>query len=231
MPGMPARRSCLLDVRRSAQAEVDVTRERGKLFTMTRIAMARKLGTLLAIGAAVTFLTAADARAQAFISPFIGYNFGGDASCPNLRGCQNKNLNLGVGFGSLGNAAGFEQEFAYAKNFFGTGPNQGNSSVLTLMSNVMIAPKIGPVRPYVLGGLGLMKSHIELTAGNIFTSDNNNFAWDVGGGLMVLFGDHVGVRGDLRFFHAFQNLNLGVITLSSPKLDFGRASAGLVLKF
>jgi opacity protein-like surface antigen len=140
-------------------------------------------------------------------------------------------LNAGVAIGSLGSILGFEEEFAYAKNFFGDAPAL-SSSVLTLMSNLMVVPAIGPVHPYVLGGLGLIKTHVELTTSSVLTSDND-FGWDLGGGVILLFGGHLGVRGDIRYFHAFQNLTVPVanFTISNPKLDFGRASAGLVVKF
>ena len=99
------------------------------------------------------------------------------------------------------------------------------------MSNLMIAPAIGPVRPYALAGAGLIKTHVELTPSNLLTSDNNNVGWDVGGGLMTFFGHHVGVRGDIRYLHSFQDLKALGFTLSDTKLDFGRASTALVLKF
>jgi len=41
----------------------------------------------------LTFGLATEVRAQGFISPFIGYDFGGDASCPNITNCQDKKLN------------------------------------------------------------------------------------------------------------------------------------------
>jgi opacity protein-like surface antigen len=182
------------------------------------------ISTVVVLGAA------APARAEGFVSPYLGYNFGGDASCPKISGCEDKRLNVGAALGTLGSVFGFEEDFAYAKNFFGTAPAL-DSSVLTIMSNLMIAPKIGPVQPYVLGGIGLMKTHVAFTPSSVFTSDNNNAGWDVGGGLIVFFGNHVGVRGDLRYLHAFQDLNLLGVTVSDTKLDFGRASAGLVLKF
>jgi hypothetical protein len=47
---------------------------------------------------------------------------------------------------------------------------------------------------------------------------------------MLMFG-HVGVRGDLRYFHAFQDITFLGVAISKLKLDFGRASAGLVLQF
>jgi opacity protein-like surface antigen len=170
------------------------------------------------------------ARAQAFVSPFIGYDFGGDASCPQITNCENKKLNFGVSLGTMGRVLGFEEELAYAKDFFGTAPSL-SSNVLTLMSNAMIIPKIGPVRPYALAGLGLIKTHVEFTPSSVLTSNNNNLGWDVGGGVAAFFGTHAGVRGDIRYFHAFQDLNALGFTLSDTKLDFGRASVGLVLTF
>jgi opacity protein-like surface antigen len=149
---------------------------------------------------------ATHARAQAFVSPFIGYDFGGDASCPQLTNCEDKKLNAGVSLGTMGRILGFEEEFAYAKDFFGTAPGL-SSNVLTLMSNAAIIPKIGPVRPYALAGLGLIRTHVELKPSSVLSSTNNNLGWDVGGGVAAFFGAHAGVRGDIRYFHAFQDLN------------------------
>ena len=92
---------------------------------------------------------AATSRAQGFISPLIGFNFGGDANCPNITGCEEKRLNFGVSLGKMGSVFGFEEEFAYAKDFFGSAPTL-NSSVLTVMSNVMFVPRYRtdpPLRP------------------------------------------------------------------------------------
>ena len=77
----------------------------------------------------------------------------------------------------------------------------------------------------------MIKSHIELSADDLLESDNNHFGWDVGGGLMIFFGDNVGIRGELRYYHAFQDLDLLGIPLGNTKLDFGRAGAGVVFRF
>ena len=190
---------------------------------------------LINIGAAVctTMIvlgSAATARAEGFVSPFIGFNFSGDAGCPEITGCEDKNLNLGVGVGAMGNIFGVELEFGYADNFFGEVVGQ-SSNVMTLMGNVMLAPKFGPVRPYFLTGLGLIKSHGELTIAGLQETDNNDFGWDIGGGLMGFFSDHVGIRGDVRYFHSFQVLSILGLELEGEKLDFGRASAAVVFKF
>jgi opacity protein-like surface antigen len=174
------------------------------------------------------------AHAEGFISPFIGLNFGGDASCPLAllaQGCQDSRLNFGVSLGAAGSVFGFEEEFAYARDFFGTAPGL-KSSIFTVMSNGMIAPKIGPVRPYLLTGVGLIKTHVDLTAASLLTTDNNSFGWDIGGGIMVTIAPHVGLRGDIRYFHSFQDLNLLGFSLgASPKLDYGRAAAALNFTF
>src|SRR5262245_33726897 len=131
----------------------------------------------------VAFVCAAGlrkAQAQGFISPMFGYNFGGDAGCPEITNCEDKAFNWGVGFGALGSLIGAELEFAYTDQFFGETPGQ-DSSVLTLMGNVMLAPKLGPVQPYGLGGIGLIKSSFDFTLSGITNEDTNQFGWDAGG--------------------------------------------------
>jgi len=49
--------------------------------------------------------------------------------------------------------------------------------------------------------------------------------------VMILFGDHIGVRGDIRKISSFQERRILGFTLSNQKLDFKRASAALVLAF
>jgi opacity protein-like surface antigen len=198
---------------------------------MLNTIVVRRFSLLLVLA---TFLCAAgvsDARAEGFISPLFGYNFGGDAGCPEITNCKDKAFNWGVGVGALGAVLGAELEFAYTDQFFGEAPNQ-DSSVLTLMGNAMLAPKFGPVQPYGLAGVGLIKTSVDLTLGGIVNDDNNQFGWDAGGGLMIFFGRHFGIRGDVRYYHSFQALKfIGFPIPSEAKLDFGRAAGGVVFKF
>jgi hypothetical protein len=202
------------------------------LFTKIQIARLRQLYAVAAIAAAIVACGATDARAQGFFSPLFGYDYGGDSICKNLTGCEQKKLNIGFSFGKLGKAGGFEEEIAWAKDFFGSTPSGVDSNVLTVMSNFMIAPKIGPVRPYGLFGFGLMKAHVNGNPINVLSFTNNTFAWDVGAGVMVMFGQTVGVRADIRHFHSFQELNLLGLSLGGDtKLNFGRVAGALVLQF
>ena len=171
------------------------------------------------------------AAAQGFISPFIGYNFSGDAGCPQITNCKDKRTDWGVSFGALGSIVGFEAEIGYTKNFFGETVGQ-TSNVLTFMGNFMLAPKIGPVQPYGVVGVGLIRTAIDATAIN--SSDTNQAGWDGGGGLMIFFGDHFGIRGDVRYFRSFQILDFGNfpnIGFNQTKLNYGRVAGAAVFKF
>jgi len=100
---------------------------------------------------------ARETRAQGFVSPFIASSFGGNVGCQGTGragvSCVDGSVNVGVTVGAMWHFVGFEEEVAYRPDFLGNIPSIGwSSSALTFMSNVMLAPEIGPVRPYVLGG-------------------------------------------------------------------------------
>src|SRR5262245_43471252 len=183
--------------------------------------------------AALIFVgSASRANAQGFVSPFFGYNFGGDAGCKEITNCDDKHANYGVAFGALGSVVGFEAEFGHTSDFLGESRTQ-STNVLTFMANLMLAPKFGPVQPYGVGGVGLMRTSVE-SAGQ--DDDENQIAWDIGGGVIGFFSPHVGLRGDVRYFHSFQVLDLSKfpnVPIRDPgtKLDFGRFSLAVVFKF
>jgi len=170
--------------------------------------------------------SAGAARADGFVTPFIGYNFGGDSgNCPSLRDCSDKHTNFGVSFGTMGPLLGVEEDISFAKNFFGDAPGTDNS-VFSAMTNLLVGIGVGPVRPYALAGAGLIRSHVSLLD---FTSDNNSLGWDLGGGVTVSVAPHVGIRGDIRHFHTFQDVD--VLIFNGQRLNFLRASAGLAFRF
>jgi outer membrane protein with beta-barrel domain len=166
------------------------------------------------------------AFADRAITPYAGYNYGGDSSnCASLRDCKEKHTNFGVSVGSSG-GPGLEVDVAYAKNFFGASP-EGNNSVLTLMSNLLLGIPLGPIHPFVLGGLGLIRPHTSLSVGNLVSS-KNALGYDLGFGVTLSLGPHFGVRGDIRRFNTFEDVTLFVFT--GGKLSFSRASIGITLK-
>jgi hypothetical protein len=126
--------------------------------------------------------SAQPARAQGFVSPFIGYNFGGDSSCPaGAFNCEDKHVNYGVSFGALVKFIGFEVEIAYTPDFFGanaTGANVGtDTNVLTSMGNLMLAPRFGFIRPYGVSGAGMIRTSVS---NNGVTNSRNQVGFDGG---------------------------------------------------
>src|SRR5262245_11852880 len=87
---------------------------------------------VLTFALGVCAVTPMPAAAQGFVSPFLGFDYGGDSGCPTASNCENKHSNLGISGGKLGALAGAEVEFGYARDFFGDTPGV-DSSVLTLM--------------------------------------------------------------------------------------------------
>ena len=182
------------------------------------------------LAVAVLAGTAGHVHAQGFISPFFGYNFGGDSSCREVTNCRDKHGDYGLALGVLGSFVGFEAEYGHTNDFLGESPTQ-STTVQTFMANLMLAPKFGPIQPYGVAGVGLIRTEIE---GLGERNEDNQAGWDAGGGLIIFFNPHVGIRGDLRYFHSFEVFDLGDrlnLPLRSTRLDFGRWSGAMVFKW
>ena len=177
--------------------------------------------TVVAIGAP------REARADGFVNPWAGVNFG--SKIEDGRG------GFGVNAGAMGGGIiGGEVDFGFSPSFFGTKNDFGNNTVIDLMGNVIVGVPIGGqtgggFRPYVTAGMGLIRTQID--GGTLFqpNSADNNLGFNVGAGFMGYFNDHVGVRGDLRYLRTLtgdvinESLDLG-------GFHFWRLSAGLVLR-
>ena len=195
-------------------------------FVMTARVRAVLLVSMLTVG---LIALPSPAHAQGFVGGLIGYNFGGNADCPTLRNCETKHRNLGVTVGSLGKGGGAEFEVSDASELLvSTGAD--SSSVRSFMSNGLVGPKLGPVQPFGLFGVGMLRMHTEFTT-PVSTHTENKFAWDAGFGVIVFLG-HVGIRGDIRHFSAFGDSDyLKSLTGDDAKLDYGRASGSILIKF
>jgi len=169
------------------------------------------------------------ALAQGFFSPFVGFGFGGDsaaAACPSLTNCEDKRLSWGASIGKTNGGSGLEADFAYTRNFFGRTPGFDNA-LLTAMSNLMIVIPAGPIQPYGVLGLGLLRPHVQLS--NLTSLSKTVIGWDFGGGVNIFPTRSFGLRGDIRRMRSFHNVTLGVF--GNDKIDFWRGSAGVTLRF
>jgi Outer membrane protein beta-barrel domain len=176
--------------------------------------------------------TPALAHAEGYISPWISANAG--SSFDNGRAGFGLNAG-GMGAGVIGG----ELDFGWTPSFFGTKNDFGSNSVIDLMGNVIVGVPIGGthgggVRPFVTGGVGLLRTQIDggELIGNV-SSSNNMFGWNAGAGVMGYFNDHFGLRGDIKYFRGFEDTNTGVtvIDVNAPgQMHFWRAGIGVVIR-
>ncbi len=192
--------------------------------------MKRIMNSLIFLSAIVVVLAPSQARADGFFTPWVGSAFGS-----NIRNGQ---TTVGVSAGSMGaGIVGGEADFGWSPSFFGNQSDFGHNTVMNLMGNLILGVPVGGqhgagIRPYVVGGIGLIRTQIDGGTIAKVSSSDNMFGWDAGGGVMGYFADHVGVRGDLRYLRATHELNTGVssIDINGDRLHFWRASIGIVIR-
>ena len=189
---------------------------------------------VVVIGVLALVGTAGTAGADGFLTPYVGVNFGGDSSnCASLTTCEEKRSNFGISFGSMGSVLGFEVDFAYARDFFGKVPD-AESSVFSWMNSALVGVGTGPVQPYVLVGLGLIRPRTSLKFAQIAEFTKHALGYDLGGGVQVYFSRHVGVRGDVRHLRTAQDVPIfKALTneiLSNEELDFWRSRIGITFR-
>jgi hypothetical protein len=169
-----------------------------------------------------------EARADGYVSPFLGVNFA------NNSGDGRSNFGIDAGWMGAG-IAGLELDLGYAPNFFGSAGNFGDNHVLTAMGNLIVGVPVGgtrgpSVRPYATVGLGLINTQVTGTPGanGVPKIADTNFGINGGAGVMGFFSDHVGLRGDVHYFHDFRNSPPNTVQFGA--FHFWRASLGVILR-
>ena len=198
--------------------------------------------------AAISAAAPRTASADWVVTPFLGWNFKGAADVQGDGGTAfsdkfEKKINYGVSLASMGaGAVGFELDFGYSPNFFETGTTgsgfdfTNDSNVTTLMANAIVGIPIGgqrggSVRPYVVGGVGLIRTNVQ-DAGQFFdVTTKNDFGFDVGGGVMGFFAQNAGIRGDIRYFRGFSGSDENATGLGVADFNFWRGSVGVSFRF
>jgi opacity protein-like surface antigen len=189
----------------------------------------------LLVMAAVLLLVPGNARADWLVTPYAGMTFKGDAT--NL---EHLNYGLSVGFMGAG-VAGFEADLGYTPRFFepkddtDSSALTGSNNVTSLMANVIIGAPVGGqtgggIRPYVVGGVGLLKQNVPGVTDFFDASSANDFGFNLGFGAMGFVSDHVGFRGDIRYLRSFQEQQQTGPNVGLGKFDFWRWTVGLTLR-
>lgn len=186
------------------------------------------------VAALALVLAPASAHADWLFTPNIGGNFGGAAE-------GREHLTYGASIGWLGAGAfGWEADFAYTPEFFEADDDAfdpiDSSNVTTFMFNGLISTPAGigdagRFRPYFAGGIGLLQSQVA-GADDLFTVDNSEFGINVGGGAMGFMTDHVGFRGDIRYYRALSDPDEdNEFDVAFGDFDFWRATGGVTFRW
>lgn len=174
------------------------------------------------------------ARADWLFTPNIGAGFGGDAS-------GREHLTYGASIGWMGaGILGWEADFAYTPEFFQGDDDDvelfSDSNVTSFMANAIIGAPVGGqfgpgFRPYVTGGVGLLQSSVS-DADELFEVDNSEFGFNLGAGAMGFASDHVGFRGDIRYYRSLEDPEEdNEFDAAVGNFDFWRATAGVTFRW
>jgi opacity protein-like surface antigen len=195
----------------------------------------------LVITAALVVAQPSTAAADWMFTPFVGLSTG--TSIKDINGAEldsQTKATYGAGLTWMGaGILGVDIDFGYTPNFFGDDPDFGDSNVTTLMFNAIVGAPIGGqhgggVRPYAVGGIGLLRQRVN--SANAFFDDvsRNNMGFNLGGGVAGFFTDKVGVRGDLRYFRKLKAGSSSANDLDVFDVDtlsFWRGTVGITFRF
>jgi opacity protein-like surface antigen len=177
--------------------------------------------------------TAAPARAEWAVTPYLGLNVGGDVE-PGKGG-------PGGSVGYLGRRLGFELDFQRYQHFFKDAdvvhlvpdPRMDfDTDAMSFTGNVMAPIHIRGAanwRPYGTVGVGMIRALFDAT-NDQHDTNQNDFAFNVGGGVMYSPARRVGLRGDVRYFRALVDDEMREGAFFND-YGFWRATLGVTFRF
>jgi opacity protein-like surface antigen len=183
--------------------------------------------TLLAL---FLFAPAAPARADVVLTPYVGSLFGGDL--PDGKATYGATAQF-MGGGIFGAEVGFN----YTPTFVPETVSAPEVSQASLMGNLVVgipigdSDAVGHVRPYLTGGMGLFRATAKES--DFFDRvTSNDWAVNFGGGVMAFFSEHVGVRGDIRYFRTLTDDDPGGgVDFDPGELNFWKWDIGAAFRF
>jgi hypothetical protein len=194
----------------------------------------------LALGALIVLLSAAPARADFLVTPFVGVTFGAETGFLILdeTAIASKDLMFGGSWGWVSDQVfGAEGEVAFAPGFFKAEDPEGlvtANSVSTLFGNVIAALPVSisqeGLRPYLVGGLGVVRIRLDDLLGLASVPDNS-LALQLGAGALGFVNERAGLRFDLRHIRSLARTTHPITLERSSKLSFWRASVGVAIRY
>ena len=180
----------------------------------------------------------AEAHADWLITPFLGTSFASETTLLIFEERAGRKLALGASVSLLTDGIfGLEAEIGHMPRFF-----EGNnrlrlvltSRVTTLSGNVIVAVPLvvtrESLRPYLVGGLGLMQARSK-NAADLFPVNQDLLGLNIGAGAIGLVTERTGLRFDLRYFKAVTGSDEPRARQGVSRLTFWRATVGVTFRF
>jgi hypothetical protein len=209
----------------------------------------RRAQPLAVVGVALALLVLSTLRVSAEwqIKGYVGATYGGESTFlfvgPNTLAPNPNHPHLAYGVSGLliGEIVGVEVDFSHTPGFFQSSSASNDplaigvddSGVYTLMGNVVVAMPRHltqyTLRPYVVGGAGLMHVAFDTTRNVIQVSEPFQ-AMDLGAGVTGFVTRRVGLSWDVRYFRSIERSIQAGVSLGPERLSFWRASMAVAVR-
>jgi len=178
------------------------------------------------------------AHADWLITAFLGTSFASETTFLIFEEGTGRKQTFGASVLLLSDGIfGFETEVGHTPKFFGGNDPLGlvlTSRVTTLSGNVIAATPLvltrESLRPYLLGGLGLIQAR-SIHAAGLFPVEQDLMGLSLGVGAIGFLTERRGLRFDLRHIKAITGADGPFARLGVSRLSFWRATAGLTIRY
>jgi opacity protein-like surface antigen len=178
------------------------------------------------------------ASADWLVSPFVGARFAGSTTfLVGREGAEENKFTFGSSVGFLTDGVlGVEADVAFVPGFFDSFALTEGSRVLTLMGTVLVAVPLElaqyGLRPYLLGGGGLMQARAGGAEFQQQFIQSDLFGITLGGGVIGPLTPRTSLRLDLRYFrNVTTDDEAAVAPNEGLDLSFWRGTVGLAFRF
>jgi hypothetical protein len=183
----------------------------------------------------VVFFTQA-ATAEWHFTPMLGATFFGDTNIidPDLA-TDKVHRNFGGAVGLLGGGIfGAEGVVVWTPGLFtgNLGLVRKSRSIAVMGNAVLTTPRRWTeysLRPFVSGGFGVLTAS-KTEVADVFSTNRNFAAFNIGGGAVGFLSKRTGVRFDFRYYRSFSRSDQGPVAIDAFYLRYMTASVGLVLR-
>ena len=182
--------------------------------------------------------SATEVSAEWHVKPFLGIAFGGGTTFVDVEDAAGSpTVVSGVSGVLIGEVVGIDIDFSHAPGFFESGNRDlvVHSSVTTLAGSVVVAlprhlNEYG-LRPYFVGGAGLMRVRIEHRL-NVLDVADTLPAIQIGGGVTGFLTDRIGLSWEVRHFRTVRGTSVGRgLSFGPERLSFWRGTMALVIRY